>query len=441
MNEPNDPYTGLSDTARWVGIKRAYSTTDVLRLRGSLEIEYTIARKGAERLWDLLHTEPYVAALGAMTGNQAIEQVRAGLSAIYASGLQTSVRLARELYSDQRLFPLESVPNLVRHINSSLQRADQIHHAEGNDRIHWFAPVVADATGCLGNTLSVFELMKAMIEAGAAAVHFEEVLPHANHSDAREENALATAQLFVEKLTAARLAADVMNVPTLLIACINCSTWQNASDSTEVLRGALPDSCCQAGSRLDAAIARALVLAPYADVLCWDNANPDLKAAGRFAEAIHQRIPGKLLAYDCPPTFNWFEQLDTTTVRNFHVALSGMGYKLQFITLAGFHCLNLSMFDFARDYRETGMAAYARLQANEFQLAASHGYEALRHRQFVGGGYFGDVAATISAGLSRTKLLATSPQEREVIMPEFHASGQKDPKTAPSVRRNRTNSS
>jgi isocitrate lyase len=397
------------DATRWTGIRRAYSLADVLRLRGSLQIEYTIARKGAERLWTLLQTEPYVASLGAVTGNQAIEQVRAGLVAIYASGLQAAAdaNTAREIYPHPSFFPFDSVPNLVRNINKSLQRADQIHHAEGKDEIHWFAPVVADAAAGSGGTLSVFELMKAMIEAGAAAVHFEDALPNTKKCG-HEERVLVAAHTFIEKLVAARLAADVMSVPTILIAGTNAqNTRLIESDSAQcdeqfIAHERTPEGYFNFYCGLDAAIARALTYAPYADVLWYETAAPDLKEARKFAEAIHQRFPGKLLAYNCAPSFNWGKQLDSTTIRNFHVALSGMGYRLQFVTLAGFHSLNLSMFDLARDYRETGMAAYARLQETEFELAESHGYEAVRHQRFTGTGYFDDVAETISNGVSST---------------------------------------
>jgi isocitrate lyase len=417
MTEPSETGTNRpnwTDESRWAGIKRTYTPADVLRLRGSLHIEYTIARKGAEGLWKLLKAEPYVAALGAMTGNQAIEQVRAGLLAIYASGLQAAAdaNTAREMYPDQSLYPLDSVPNLVRNINKSLQRADQIHHAEGKGDVRWFAPVVADAVAGFGGKLSVFELIKALIEAGAAAVHFEDALPNAKKCGYTGERVLVPAHAFIEHLIAARLAADVMSVPTLLIACTNAETTRLIeSDSApcdlefisaeKTLDGYFNFRC-----GLDAAIARALTFAPYADVLCCETPTPDLKRARKFAEAIHQRFPGKLLAYNCSPSFNWVKQLDATTIRNFHVALSGMGYRLQFVTLAGFHSLNLSMFDLARDYRETGMAAYARLQESEFELAESHGYEAVKHQRFVGTGYFDDVAETISNGVFPTNRLA-----------------------------------
>jgi isocitrate lyase len=406
-NENSASQPSVTHDSRWAGIKRPYTHADVCRLRGSLQIEYTIGRKGAERLWQLLQTEPYVAALGAMTGNQAIEQVRAGLLAVYASGLQAAAdaNTAREMYPDQSLYPSDSVPNLVRNINKSLQRADQIHHAEGRDEVQWFAPVVADAAAGFGGKLSTFELMKAMIESGAAAVNFEDVVPTAKICAVTDGRVLISTNAFIEKLIAARLAADVMSVPTLLIACTNadntrliesnCGPWDH-----EFIGERIGDGHFRFRGGLDAAIARALAYAPYADVLWCETSAPDLKDAQRFADAIHKRFPGKLLAYNWAPSFSWLKQLDATTIRNFHVAISGMGYRLQFVTLAGFHSLNHSMFDLARDYRETGMAAYARLQESEFELAESHGYEAITHRRFVGTGYFDDVSETISSGVS-----------------------------------------
>jgi isocitrate lyase len=310
------------------------------------------------------------------------------------------------MYPDPSLYPSDSVPNLVRNMNKSLQRADQIHHAEGKGDVHWFAPIVADAAAGFGGKLSTFELMKAMIEAGAAAVHFEDAVPAAKNCAHSEGKVLVPTHVFIEKLIAARLASDVMNVPTMLIACTNAGTTPLIeSDSAPYDRPFLrrektTDGYFRYRYGLEAAIARAIAYAPYADVLWCETSTPDLQQARRFAEAIQNRYPGKLLAYNCSPSFNWVNQLDATTVRNFHVALSGMGYKLQLVTLAGFHSLNLSMFDLARDFRETGMAAYARLQETEFELAASHGYEAVGHLRFVGRTYFEDVAQTISSSMA-----------------------------------------
>lgn len=414
-----------TDGSRWAEIKRPYTPADVLRLRGSLRIEYTLARKGADRLWKLLQSEPYVAALGAATGDQAIEQVRAGLLAIYASGWQAAAdaNAAKELCPDQRPYPTDSVPNLVRSISKSLQRADQIHHAEGKSDVHWFAPIVADAEAGFGGNLNAFELTKAMIEAGAAAVHFEDQLCATKKCSHVAGKVLVTTAEFIEKLIAARLAADVMAVPTLLIARTDANTArliQNNSDSrdrTFITEERTPEGYFGFRCGLEAAIARGLAYAPYADLLWCETSAPDLKEARRFAQAIHERFPGKLLAYNCSPSFNWVKQLDATTIRNFQVALSAMGYKFQFVNLAGFHSLNLGMFDLARGYRETGMAAYARLQQSEFELAESHGYEAVRHQRFVGTGYFDDVAKTISGGASSTTALKESTEEEQFVLP------------------------
>jgi isocitrate lyase len=396
--------------SRWAGIKRPYSPADVVRLRGSIKIEYTLARRTAERLWNLLQTSPYVAALGAATGHHAVEQVRAGLLAIYADGSQVAVdgNANKEMYTDQCLSSSDGVLNLVRNINKSLQRADQIHHSEGRDDHDWFAPIVADAEVGFGGSLKAFEMVKAMIEAGAAAVHFEDQLCSAKNWGRVGGKVLVTTSEFIEKLIAARLAADVMDVPTLLIARTDANTgWLIRSDRDSRDREFVAQDRTLEGhfvfrGGLDAAIARGLAYAPYADLLWYETSAPDLKEARRFAEAIHANFPDKLLAYNCCSSFDWEGLLDATTIRNFQVALSGMGYKLQFIPRAGFHSLNSSMFDLARDYRETGMAAYARLQHNEFELAKSYGYEAARRQRFVGDGYFDDVAKTISEGPSST---------------------------------------
>jgi isocitrate lyase len=423
MTEPDELAripSSWRDQSRWAGLKRPYTAADVRRLRGSLQIEYTLARKGAERLWTLLQTKPYVAALSAMTGNQAIEQVRAGLTAIYASGSQVAAdaNAAREMYPDQGLSSSDGVPKLVRSINKSLQRADQIHHDEVKERIHWFAPIVADAEAGFGGSLNVFELMKAMIEAGAAAVHFEDQLSTAKSCGHVGEKVLVTTTEFIEKLIAARLAADVMDVPALLIARTDANTARLIrSDSDPLDREFITPERTRDGhfgfrGGLDAAIARALAYAPYSDLLWYETSAPDLKEARRFAEAIRSSFPGKLLAYNCSSSFDWAKLLDATTIRNFQVALSGMGYKFQFVSLAGFHSLNQSMFDLARSYREAGMAAYARLQQTEFELAENYGYEAAEHKQFVGAGYFDDVAKTISEGAASTTALEGSAEDR-----------------------------
>jgi isocitrate lyase len=410
-----------TEIPRWAGIKRPYTAADVIRLRGSLQIEYTLARNGAERLWNLFQSQPYVAALGAATGNQAIEQVRAGLSAIYASGWQAAadVNAAREMYPHESLSPSDSVPNLVRNINKSLQRADQIHHAEGRKEIHWFAPIVADAEAGFGGNLNSFELMKAMIEAGAAAVHFEDQLSIAKKCGHMGGKVVVPIQEFIQKLIAARLAADVLGVPTLLIARTDANTARlitydaDARDHEFITEERAPEGYFGFRGGLEAAIARGLAYAPYADLLWCETSTPDLREAQRFSAAIHEHFPGKLLAYNCSASFNWVKQLDATTIRNFQVALSAMGYRFQFVNLAGFHSLNLGMFDLARDFRETGMTAYVRLQQSEFDLAESYGYEAVRHQRFVGTGYFDDVAQTIAGGGSSTTALKGSTEETQ----------------------------
>jgi isocitrate lyase len=434
--------TNWAEKPRWAEIKRPYMAADVIRLRGSLQIEYTLARNGAERLWNLFQSQPYVAALGATTGNQAIEQVSAGLSAIYATGWQVAadVNAAREMYPHESLSPSDSVPNLVRSINKSLQRADQIHHAEGRTEIDWFAPVVADAEAGLGGNLNSFELMKAMIEAGAAAVHFEDQLSIANKCGHMGGKVVVPVQEFIEKLIAARLAADVMGVPTLLIARTDANTARlitydaDSRDRKFITEERTPEGYFGFRGGLEAAIARGLAYAPYADLLWCETSAPDLKEAQRFSAAIHEHFPGKLLAYNCSASFNWVNQLDATTIRNFQVALSAMGYKFQFVNLAGFHSLNLGMFDLARDFRETGMAAYVRLQQSEFDLAESYGYEAVSHQRFVGRGYFDDVAQTIAGGASPTTVLNGSADQTQFSSPSSRLRPQ-EPRSSTRKRR------
>jgi len=423
-NEPLDILPDWSKESRWTGIKRPYTPADVLRLRGSLRIEYTLARVGAERLWTLLRSEPYVGALSALTGNQAIEQVRAGLKAIYASGWQAAAdaNSGHDMYPDLNLYPSESVPNLVRNINKALQRADQIHHAEGHDDTRWFVPVVADAESGFGGSLNAFELMKTMIEAGAAGVQFKDHLFSVNSCGQLQGEVVLPTQAFIQKLIAARLAADVMGVPTLIIARTDayCARYlENDSDpyDHELMTGERrKDGFFGFKGGLDAAIGRGLAYAPYADLLLCEMLQPDLKEARKFAEAIHAEFPGKVLAYNCSPPFNWAKQLDPATIRNFQVALSGMGYRFQFVALAGFQSLNQSMFDLARGYRESGMAALTRLQQAELELAQISGYEAIKPQRFAGVGYFDDVAQTI-AGVSgqSSEQVRLSEEERRAL--------------------------
>jgi isocitrate lyase len=406
---------------RWKGITRPYTTQDVERLRGSLHIEYTLARHGAERLWDLLHSERYVMSLGAMTGNQAIQQVKAGLPAIYVSGWQVAADAndAGQMYPDQSLYPADSVPNLVRRINQALTRADQIHHAEGNNDIHWFAPLIADAEAGFGGNLNAFELMKAAIEAGAAAVHFEDQLSSAKKCGHLGGKVLVPTREFVQKLIAARLAADVLGVPTIIMARTDANSAHLLTSDIdpydrEFLTGSRTTEgffCIRGG--IQSAIARGLAYAPYVELLWCETAEPNLQEARRFAEGIHAKYPDQMLAYNCSPSFNWKKKLDDATIARFQTELAAMGYKYQFITLAGFHSLNLSMFELARGYRLSGMTAYARLQEKEFSRERDYGYEAVKHQRFVGTGYFDAIAQIIAGGASSTTALAGSTEAEQ----------------------------
>ena len=412
-----------STNARWKGVERPYTAEDVLRLRGSIHIEHTLARLGAERLWELLQSEPYVKALGAVTGNQAVQQVQAGLKAIYVSGWQVAADAnnAGQMYPDQSLYPADSVPNLCRRINSALQRADQVHHAEGKvaPSETWFAPLVADAEAGFGGTLNAFELMKGMIEAGAACVHFEDQLSSAKKCGHLGGKVLVPTNEAVQKLVAARLAADVMGVPTLVMA-------RTDADSAQLLTSDIDmrDRQFCTGERtaegffrirggVESAIARGLAYAPYADLLWCETSHPDLEEARQFADAIHAKYPGKMLAYNCSPSFNWRKKLDEETIARFQPELASMGYKFQFVTLAGFHALNLSMFELARGYKQSGMTAYSRLQEKEFSSETQYGYEAVKHQRFVGTGYFDQVQQVISGGLASTTALTGSTEAEQ----------------------------
>jgi isocitrate lyase len=403
---------------RWAGITRPYSYDDVLRLRGTIQIEYTLARLGAERLWNLMHCDTYVAALGAITGNQAIEMVQAGLKAIYGSGWQVAAdgNTAGDVYPDQSLYPCDSAPNLVKRINRALLRADQIECAERKPSgTYWFAPIVADAEAGFGGSLNAYELMKAMIEAGAAGVHFEDQLSSAKKCGHLGGKVVVPTREFIEKLTAARLAADVCGVPTILIARTDAnSAGLLLSDADprdrEFVHGErTPEGFYQFHGGIDAAIARGLAYAPYADVLWCETSMPDLGEARKFADAIHAKFPGKLLAYNCSPSFNWKKKLDDVTIANFQQELGKMGYKFQFVTLAGFHALNMSMFHLARGYAQAGMTAYSTLQQEEF-AAQELGYRAVTHQRFVGTGYFDEIAQVVSGGASSTTALAGSTE-------------------------------
>jgi isocitrate lyase len=400
---------------------RPYSSADVARLRGSVAIRHTLAELGAERLWQLLHGERHVAALGALSGNQAVQMVRAGLSAIYVSGWQVAAdaNSAGQMYPDQSLYPVDSVPNLVRRINAALARTDQIEHSEGRSGHDWFVPLVADAEAGFGGPLNAFELMKSMIEAGAAGVHFEDQLASEKKCGHLGGKVLVPTSQFIRTLTAARLAADVMGVSTVLVARTDANSAKLVtSDVDERDRPFIEskertaEGFYRLRGGLDAAIARGLAYAPYADVIWCETSTPDLAEARRFAESVHAQFPDKLLAYNCSPSFNWRKKLDPATLARFQLELASMGYRFQFVTLAGFHSLNFSMFELAQRYREGGMTAYSELQEREF-AAEANGYTATRHQREVGTGYFDKVAEVISAGQSSTLALEDSTEAHQ----------------------------
>ncbi len=406
---------------RWRGVVRPYTARDVYRLRGSIEIEHTLARLGAERLWNLLHSETYVPALGAMTGNQAVQQVKAGLKAIYVSGWQAAADAneAGTMYPDLNLYPSDSVPKLAARLNQALVRADQIAHEQGKNDVHWFAPLVADGDTGFGGTLNSFELMKAMIEAGVACVHFEDQSSSAKKCGHLGGKVLVPTKEAVQRLVAARLAADVMGVPTLIMARTDAESASLLTSDADAF-----DHEFMTGERneeglfvirqgIKAAIARALAYAPYADLIWCETSTPDLADAREFAEAVLARYPDKILAYNCSPSFNWRKHLDEATLAKFQQELGAMGYRFQFVTLAGFHALNLSMFDLARAYKENGMAAYSRLQEKEFGRERDFGYEAVKHQRFAGTGYFDAVQQTISGGLASTLALRGSTESEQ----------------------------
>ena len=403
---------------RWEGIQRPYSKADVDRLRGSLRIAHTLADLGARRLWELLHTEDYVAALGALTGNQAVQMVRAGLKAIYLSGWQVAAdaNSAGQMYPDQSLYPVDSVPTVVKRINQAFRRADQIEHSEGKGGRYWFAPIVADAEAGFGGPLNAFELMKAMIEAGAAGVHFEDQLASEKKCGHMGGKVLVPTAQFIRTLVAARLAADVCDVPTLLVARTDADSAKlllsdvDPRDREFIIPGErTAEGFYRMRGGLECAIARGLAYAPYADLVWCETSTPDLEEARQFAEAIHARFPNKLLAYNCSPSFNWKKNLDDATIARFQRELGAMGYKFQFVTLAGFHALNFGMFNLARDYAKEGMAAYSRLQQAEFG-SENTGYTATRHQREVGTSYFDDVAQVISSGAASTLALHESTE-------------------------------
>ena len=408
---------------RWSGITRPYTSEDVVNLRGSIHIEHTLARLGAERLWWLLHHEAYVPALGALTGNQAVQQVQAGLKAIYLSGWQVAADAndAGQTYPDQSLYPADSVPNVVRKINNALMRADQLHHMDGKNGQHWFAPIVADAEAGFGGTLNAFELMKAMIEAGAACVHFEDQLSSAKKCGHLGGKVLVPTSEAIQKLVAARLAADVLGVPSLIMARTDANSALlltsdiDPRDRQFLTGGRTSEGFFHVRGGLDSATARGLAYAPYADLIWCETSEPNLEEARRFADAIHSKYPGKLLAYNCSPSFNWKKKLDDKVIANFQRELARMGYKFQFVTLAGFHALNLSMFELARGYKDTGMTAYSRLQEKEFAREAQYGYQAVKHQRFVGTRYFDAVTQVIAGGIASTTALNGSTEQEQFV--------------------------
>ena len=409
-----------ADNPRWKGVRRAYTAQDVYRLRGSLQIEHTLARRGADKLWRLLAEEPFVGALGALTGNQALQQVKAGLKAIYLSGWQVAgdANDAGEMYPDQSLYPVSSVPTVVRRINNAFIRADQVHHAEGSDGIDWFAPIVADAEAGFGGVLNAHELMKHMIEAGAAGVHFEDQLAAAKKCGHMGGKVLVPTQEAVQKLIAARIAADLAGVPTVLFARTDAEAASlitsdiDANDRPFLTGERTAEGFFRTRSGLAQAVSRGLAYAPHADLIWCETGKPDLKFARDFAEAIHAVYPGKLLAYNCSPSFNWKKNLDDDTVAKFQRELGAMGYKFQFITLAGFHALNYSMFDLAHGYAREHMSAFVKLQQAEF-AAEARGYTATKHQREVGTGYFDAVTQVVQGGQSSVTALTGSTEEEQ----------------------------
>jgi isocitrate lyase len=405
---------------RWKGVTRTYTAKDVLRLRGTVHIEHSLARMGAERLWRLLNEDEFVSSLGALTGNQALQQVQAGLKSIYLSGWQVAgdANLAGQMYPDQSLYPSNSVPAVVKEINNAFLRADQIHHGEGKNGVYWFAPIVADAEAGFGGPLNAFELMKAMIEAGAAGVHFEDQLSSAKKCGHLGGKVLVPAQEFVQKLVAARLAADILDIPTVLIARTDANGARLLTSDSDVrdlefLTGdRTPDGFLGYKGGLQAAISRGLIYAPYVDMLWCETAEPNLDEAREFADGIHAKFPDKMLAYNCSPSFHWKRKLDDTTIARFQRELAAMGYKFQFVTLAGFHALNNSMFELARSFAKEGMTAYSRLQESEF-VNVEYGYSAVRHQRFVGTGYFDEITQTIANGQASTVALEGSTEAEQ----------------------------
>jgi len=420
MSELESIKKSWEEDSRWKGITRTYKPEDVLRLRGSVKIEHTLASRGAESLWKFMKESDYVNALGALTGNQAVQQVKAGLKAVYLSGWQVAAdaNLAGQMYPDQSLYPADSVPAVVKRINNALQRADQVEHAEGNVTRDWMVPIMADAEAGFGGALNAYELMKSMIESGAAGVHFEDQLASEKKCGHLGGKVLVPTSQFIKTLTAARLASDVMGVPTILVARTDAEAAQlitsdvDERDHKFLTGDRTPEGFFRINNGFDTAIDRALSYAPYADLIWCETSTPNLDDAKRFAEAVRDKFPGKQLAYNCSPSFNWRKNLDAQTIAKFQRELGAMGYKFQFVTLAGFHALNYSMFELARNYREEGMAAYSRLQDAEF-ASEVHGYTATKHQREVGTGYFDVVSKVVSGGKASTLALEGSTEEAQ----------------------------
>jgi isocitrate lyase len=416
----NHLITDWTTNPRWKGIERPYTAEQVVKLSGSVRIEHTLAKLGAMRLWNLLHSEEYVSALGALTGNQAVQQVQAGLKAIYLSGWQVAAdaNLAGNMYPDQSLYPADSVPSVVKRINNALLRADQIQTVAGEGNVHWLAPIVADAEAGFGGNLNAFELMKMMIEAGAAGVHFEDQLSSAKKCGHLGGKVLVPTREAIDKLVAARLAADVMGVPTILIARTDAdaanliTTDIDDRDKPFVQGKRTVEGFYQVKNGIEQAISRGLSYAPYADLIWCETSHPDLGEAAEFARAIKLQYPDKLLAYNCSPSFNWAAKLSKHEMLSFREKLAELGYKFQFITLAGFHALNTGMFELAQLYREQGMAGYSQLQEREFALQ-QQGFRAVKHQAFVGTGYFDAVQETITSGEASTVALKGSTEEEQ----------------------------
>ena len=419
QNQENNLNQEWTYNPRWQGVERPYGAEEVRKLQGSLQVEHTLARVGAERLWELMQENPYVNTLGALTGNQAVQQVQAGLKAIYLSGWQVAgdANTAGEMYPDQSLYPVDSVPTVVRRINNALTRADQIDCSEGRNDVYWYAPIVADAEAGFGGVLNAYELMKHMIEAGASGVHFEDQLASEKKCGHMGGKVLVPTSEFIRKLTAARLAADVMGVPTVLMARTDANSAKLLTSDVDprdhefiASKERTAEGFFRIKGGLECAIARGLAYAPHCDLLWCETSKPDLGEAQEFADAIHEKYPNQMLAYNCSPSFNWSMHLDDLTIEKFQEKIGEMGYKFQFVTLAGFHALNTSMFELATGYSTRGMGAYSELQKREFELQETKGFKAVKHQSFVGTSYFDTVQNTVAGGESSTAALKESTE-------------------------------